>query len=92
MSATVLIWIESNEACTGIHRSKLNPDSVLHVAELSVADRGLRFARIGVGFRCIFFFQSTDPMNAGACVEWGVECNEASTGKAVLEDERGALA
>ena len=58
----------------------------------SVADCGLRFARIGVGFRCIFFFQSTDPTNAGACVAWGAECNEANTGKAVLEGERGALA
>ena len=68
------------------------PASVLRETESSVADCGLRFDRIGVGFRCIFFFQSTDPMNAGACVAWGPECNEADTGKAVLEGERGALA
>ena len=79
-------------ACSGIRRAKLNPASVLRETESSVADCGLRFDRIGVGFRCIFFFQSTDPTNAGACVAWGAECNEANTGKAVLEGERGALA
>merc|ERR1711959_285586 len=49
--------------------SKWILDCVLLQVEQLVADRGLRFAIIGVGVRCICF-QWTGPTRASACVAW----------------------